>query len=619
MLIEKFEEQVNQTPGNIALKSRHQVLTYLELNGYANRIARMISTCASGEIVGLLFDDGIHMVAAILAALKAGKIYVPLSGDYPLQRLAYMLSDSEASLIVTGTSNKALTQKLGKDRNIPVVDIETGNHDADVPGENPSRSRSGEKLAYIMYTSGSTGRPKGVMQNHQNVLYYTRNWVRIFSIAAGDKMTLLTSLCHDGSVQDIFSALLSGATLLPYDIKKQEKTGELKEFLKEEKITIWHSVPTLFRYFVNTLAGTERFRSLRFILLGGEPVHAHDVDMIEKHFPHAGPAFIYGQTEASVNSILSIREGVRYNKPLLGTPLEGTRLFVADDEGNPVKPLRSGEILSASHHISPGYWKNPQATGEVFQDDRELGRLYWTGDMGRLLVDGNIEFLGRKDCQVKIRGYRIEPGEIETQLLHHEYIKEVVVMPNTDDDGKTFLSAYFVGASSVPGKELDVARLRNYLSERLPDYMIPSYFVRLDKMPLTVSGKIDRQKLAELEQKPVKYSRVYEEPKTELEKIIALAWKEVLKLEEVGIYDNFFDLGGNSLDILTVNSRLEKEMETAIPTVTLFRYPTIHTLAAYLSRGCVEEDSSTREEEISVERNEGKNRLKERIHRSSRL
>jgi len=588
MLIEKFEEQVKNTPGNIAIKSRDQTLTYLELNRKVNLIARLIGAGIGGEIVGLLFDHGVNMVAAILAALKAGKIYVPLSVDYPLQRLVYMLSDSEASLIVTDTANGALAQKLGKDRNIPVVDIETCNRDPLVAVENPSRSIPGEKAAYIMYTSGSTGRPKGVIQNHQNVLYFTRNWGRIFSIAPSDRIILHASFCHDISVQDIFTALLSGAVLLPYDIKKQEKTGELKEFIQEERITIWHSVPTLFRYFIKILTDSEGFESLRFIQLGGEPVHAHDVDMIRKHFPHAGPAIIYGQTESSVNSVLLIQEGERYNRPLLGTPLPGTRLMVVDDEGTPVKPLRSGEILAASHHISPGYWKKTDATEEVFQNHPKLGRLYWTGDMGRLLIDGNIQFIGRKDNQVKIRGFRIEPGEIESWLLKHQYIDEVVVkvVETKDEIEDKALCAYIVcNHPGVIDKSIEnlSAMLKVYLSELVPDYMIPPYFIRLERFPLTPGGKVDRKALplpeiGEIDRK------TFVAPHTRVEIKLQEIWRDVLISPGIiGIEDNFFQLGGHSLRAIMLASRIQKVLNVNVPLTEIFKRPTIHGLSEYIN------------------------------------
>jgi amino acid adenylation domain-containing protein len=577
MLIEKFEEQVNKTPGNIAIKSRDQTLTYLELNGQANRIARMIGAGTGNEIVGLLFDHGVHMIAAILGALKAGKTYVPLSADYPMQRLAYMLSDSEASLIVTCTANEALAQKLGKDRNIPVIDIETGNQDAVVPGENPSRTRSGEKLAYIMYTSGSTGRPKGVMQNHQNVLYYTRNWVRAFSIAEDDKVILLASFCHDMSVQDIFSALQTGAVLLPYDVKKQQKTGEFKEFLNEEKITLWHSVPTLLRYFINTLTVAERFGSLRYMQLGGERVLAHDIDKVKKHFPNTRLAVIYGQTESSVDSIFFIREKESYQKPLLGTPLEGISLYVVDNEGSPVKPLRSGEILAAGHHISPGYWKMPEVTTQVFDRDQDLGIIYWTGDMGRLLVDGNIEFLGRIDQQIKIRGFRVEMGEIESRLLNYPGIKEAVVLAHEEETGDNYICAYIVS-----DREYGISGLREYLAKELPDYMIPAYFVQTEQIPLTTSGKIDRKALP----KPgLEVGESYTAPRNEIEKKLVKIWNDILNLSpdsdlRIGIDDNFFHLGGHSLKAIQLTARIHRIFDVKISLGELYRTPTIRGIAS---------------------------------------
>ncbi|MCK4761087.1 MAG: AMP-binding protein, partial [Candidatus Aminicenantes bacterium] len=342
MLARKFEEQVKKTPFNLAVKTIEREYTYEELNRYANGIAQRITAAAAGETAALLFEHGVHMIAAILGALKAGKVYVPLSSDYPAGRLSYMLSDSGAAILLTDTQNLPMAQELSRAKDIPVVNIDGGDLPPGADESDPVRDIAPDKPAYILYTSGSTGRPQGVLQTHENADYYNRSWVRKFSITASDRMTLFSSFCHDGSVQDMYSALYSGAALFPVNMRNSGIMVKLSEFLLTERITIWHSVPSLFTFFANTLDGSRSFPDLRFILLGGEAVREHEVEMCNKYFPHSKLANVYGQTESSVNAIHIFPQGGKYKKPLLGAPLDKTRLFLVNEDGDPVKTLQTG-------------------------------------------------------------------------------------------------------------------------------------------------------------------------------------------------------------------------------------------------------------------------------------
>ncbi|MDQ1354872.1 MAG: hypothetical protein QG657_5181 [Acidobacteriota bacterium] len=583
MLIEKFTEQVNKTPGKIAVKTGKRTLTYEELDHYADRIAAAIETGWPGHKegqVGLLLEHGVDMIAAILGALKAGKAYVPLSPDYPTNRISYMLRHSDSGLVVSNSKCAEKAKKVALESDIDLLDIdEIGTSISNAGVRTKRREKVGEdSLAYIMYTSGSTGKPKGVVQTHRNVLYYTRNWTQRFSITEADRMTLFSSFCHDGSVQDMFSALQNGATLYPYDMRKRDDNVNLSRFLNDEKITIWHSVPSLFNFFVNTLTGEEHFASLRWLLLGGEPFRGYEIAMFKKYFPGASLADVYGQTESSVSSIWTITATDPISHLIIGKPLDNTRILLINEDGNRVDPLETGEILISCPHISPGYWKDQELTKKSFGVHPEYGTIYWTGDLGRLLVDGNIEFMGRKDFQVKIRGFRVEIGEIETALLQMDVIKEAVVAAKVSETGNTYLCAFLTAA-----RELDVFELRDYLSKELPDYMMPLHFNQLEKMPLTQSGKIDRKALSLMEIEPLKSRSLYLEPKTGMEKTIARIWEEILKLESVGIHDNLFEVGGNSFDIIKINSKLSELLQLDIPIVKLFEYPTIEDLAGYLT------------------------------------
>ncbi|MGE5342197.1 MAG: amino acid adenylation domain-containing protein [Candidatus Omnitrophota bacterium] len=583
MLIQQFKEQVERTPEGMAIKAGNTVLTYRELDRYTDRIAHAICQTTSGQIAGLLLEHGLPMIVAILGALKAGKIYVPLSVDYPQERLSYMLTHSGASLIISNTANRRLAMELGRENNIPVLDIDGMIDEPEASVTLPERTVSPDQIAYILYTSGSTGRPKGVMQNHGNVLYYIRNWVRVFSITENDRLTLFSSFSHDGSVQDMFGALLAGATILPFDVKKQESVLEMVAFLSREQITLWHSVPTLFRVFCQTLDGKERFPHIRFVALGGEQVRKYEVELFEKCFPQATLAAVYGQTESSVDSIALIRAGAgqTFKRSIIGTPFDNTQIFVINEDGDPVQPLETGEILVACPHITPGYWKNPEAGEKAFADDDEFGRLYWTGDLGRLLVDGNIEFMGRRDFQVKIRGFRVELSEIESHLLSYSGITDAVVTMREDSMGDAYLCAYIVNEGQV-----DIATVTDYLSLRVPDYMVPSTFVELDRMPRTPNGKTDRKALPDPPTKSgTGRESAYTAPQGSLELKLAQIWGQVLGMDpsSIGAKDNFFRLGGHSLKATILVSKIHRELNIKVPLVEVFRTPTINDLATYIS------------------------------------
>ncbi|MCP5053836.1 MAG: AMP-binding protein, partial [bacterium] len=306
--------------------------------------------------------------------------------------ISYILKDSKSSLILTGSQYVERGVKLAAGTGIQSLDISTS--DNPVSEENQVCQFDPTKIAYIMYTSGSTGQPKGVIQNHKNILYYTRNWIRFFSITDKDRLSLYSSFCHDGSVQDMFAGLLTGATLCPYYMRNRGNStgGDLSEFMKNHNVTLWHSVPSLFSYFSGTLAAAGTFPQIRLILLGGEPMRKHELDMCNKHFPNAQLANVYGQTESSVSSIWLVKPGESFQKLFIGTPLDKTRIFLVNERGKKALPFETGEITVASPHLSPGYWGNEPLTKQVFSSDSRLGKLYRTGDQGRLMLDGSIEF-----------------------------------------------------------------------------------------------------------------------------------------------------------------------------------------------------------------------------------
>ncbi len=459
MIIKKFEKQVERFGQKPAVKTDNKILTYKELNQIANQIALRLIRVDNQLVenkdkqrVSLLFAHGADMIAALLGVLKAAKTYIPLDVTYPEKRLSYILENSQSYLILTDNRNLALAEQLAErspgDMEILNIDgINPENQDTninyidkEIPGETP---------AYILYTSGSTGNPKGVIQSHRNILHHVEAWTRRFVITAADRMTLLASFSHDGSVPDIYSSLLNGATLYPIDIK-QTNIREMVQLLVKEKITIWHSVPTFYRYFTNQLNGNEGFPDFRLVILGGEAVRKDDLILFKRYFSYSNFANIYGQTESTVNSIWLVSPGEDPTQIEIGEPVDDTQMMLVNDDGDIVGDMGVGEIVVASDYVGLGYWQEEDLTRKVFTYDDQMGRLYWTGDLGRYTADGRIVILGRKDLQVKIRGFRVELGEIESVLLRHEAVREIAAVLKANESAASYICAYVV---PTPGKK----------------------------------------------------------------------------------------------------------------------------------------------------------------------
>ena len=585
MIIKKFQEIVDKIPENIAINSGEKLITYKELNTYSNQVANALNAFDKEgakdswhQRVALLFGHGADMIPGVIGTLKANKTYIPMETTYPENRLVYMLKNSESGLLLTNKVNfplaKRLVNQVQKEIAILNIDYIYDQH----PDIEVEREALADSPAYILYTSGSTGHPKGVIQNHGNVLYFIRHWIQRFSVTESDRMTLLSAFSHDAAVPDIFAGLLSGACIYPYDIKAASSTYELYTILKKEKITIWHSVPSLFRFFANTLTVKDYFEDIRWVLLGGESLRAHDLELFRSYFPGARLGNIYGQSESTLTSVCTISPQDTFDDVSIGEPLEETSILLVDEDGEIIEDMGIGEIVIASDHTAPGYWQDKETTQIVFTRDDELGRLYWTGDLGRLNANGSIKMVGRKDYQVKIRGFRVETGEIETLLVRHRYVEEAVVSAKEDEKGDNYLCAYIVTNDIV-----SAPKLRDYLSQELPDYMIPRFFIPLETMPVTPNGKIDRKQLPE-PQDILTTELEYEPPSNETEKKLTAIWQEVLEVEKVGIHDSFFELGGHSLLVIAIISKIYLEFHVELQLNDVFNNPTIKELARLIQQ-----------------------------------
>ncbi len=583
MLVQIFEDQVKKHPDNIAVKAKDTQLTYSQLNNYANRIAYSILeeckdiNCQDLNIsIALLFEHGTDMVVGMVGALKTGFTYLPLDPSYPKQRLVYMLHHSESILLVTNNNNLNLAQEIAPQSNDSISILNIDQIEATVCSENLDKVISKDQIAYILYTSGSTGKPKGVIQTHQNIWHFITNYTKNLSLTETDRLTLFSAFSHDAAIMDIYGGILTGATLYPLNIKDQINVADIADWLIKEKITIWHSVPTVYRYFIGSLTGEEKFPDLRFIVLGGESVLEHDVSMFKKLFSNTVFINLYGQSESSYNSSQIIGVDTPFQKVTLGEPVEGTELLIVTDTGEEALPLQIGEIIIASDHVALGYLKDAARTEEVFKFHPEIGKLYRTGDLGRLLVNGDIEYIGRKDFQVKIRGYRIELGEIESHLLKYPGIKEGVVLVKEDSKDNQNLCAFIAANENISASDV-----REFLAIHLPDYMIPTYFTFVDKLPLTPNNKVDRKVLLELELS-LNSGVEYKPPTNETEEGLVKIWTELLGEEQIGIEDDFFRIGGNSLIATQLIARIVKEFKVEVPLREIFKSSTVKELAEYI-------------------------------------
>ena len=594
MIIDKFEEQVKKYPNRLAVKTADLELTYQKLNDHANAVALKLinesnTTDFTGlETVALLFEHGNDMVVGTMGALKAAKVYVPMDPSYPSELLKYMLDNCEANVIITNDKNLELTHGLISESKAKVRIINISKIPASTSQELLNVKTTGHDLVYILYTSGSTGRPKGVMQSHQNVLHFIKCYSDAIKITPEDRMTLLSSFCHDAAIVDIYSALLNGASLHLLDAKSDTSLNTISDWLRAERISIWHSVPTLYRYFINTLNApqdtlplpegqthleSDDLRSLRFIVLGGEAVLPHDITNYSKIFSSAKLAVIYGQSESSINSMQIYPANCQPEALTLGEPVAATEILVVDENREEVSPLEVGEIVILSNYVALGYWQEPEKSKHVFEESAAV-KLFFTGDLGRLLPDDSIEFFGRKDFQVKIRGFRIELGGIENRLLEHQAVKEAVVIAREEAAGEKYLCAYLVADEDVATNDL-----REHLANSLPEYMIPAYFMQLERMPLTPNGKIDRKAFPE----PSRSRAEYVAPRNKTEAVLAQIWCEVLKCERVGINDNFFELGGHSLKAAMVINKINMELNVNVPLLQLYATPFISDMGSYIS------------------------------------
>jgi amino acid adenylation domain-containing protein len=580
---EFFEAQVERSPGDVAVIFEDKQLTYQELNREANQLASYLKNLGVGyeALVGIYVERSLEMAVAVLAVLKAGGAYVPLDPLYPKERLAFMLEDSQVKVVLTQKSLvDALPTHSGQvvclDTAWPTIARDKEDHVA--------RAAIAENLAYVIYTSGSTGRPKAVAMPHGALSNLIAWQVHNLRRQETSRTLQFTSLSFDVSFQEIFTTWCSGGTLVIPSESVRQDVNSLLRFIADKKIDrIFLPFVALQQLAEASSGQNELAESLREIITAGEQLHVtpHIVGL----FSQLRDCYVYNQYGPSESHVVSAftlsdtAEGWPILPPI-GRPIDNTEIYLLDHRHRPVPVGVPGELYIGGAGLARGYLNHPDLTAEKFIPNpfsTDPGaRLYATGDLSRYLPDGNIEFLGRIDHQVKIRGYRVELGEIEAVLRQHPAVSTAVVITTGESPAEKRLVAYVV--TNKVGA-LGAADLRKFLKDRLPDYMMPSFFVMLDEMPLTPSGKVNRRALPAPDQSRPELDETFVAPRTPIEQALAEIWAEILKLEQIGIHDNFFELGGHSLLATRLISRVRDAFQVDLALRMIFEAPTVAELA----------------------------------------
>jgi len=583
---ELFEEQAARTPHNIALAFMDMEMDYAELNSRANQVAHYLKRLGAGPetLVGLCMQRSLEMIIGLLGTLKAGGAYVPLDPAYPKERLALMMDKTQIVL----TQQSVLSNLPCHAAQVVCLDS-SWDLIARESDENPVSETSPESLAYVIYTSGSTGKPRGVMIQHHSVVNLAASLDEAIydRYPAPLRVSLNAPLVFDSSVKQLVQLFHGHALyILPEEVRPDGL--ELLAYVNRYGLNVLDCTPSQLKLLLECRLTEGKPSALRAVLVGGEPIDETTWELLS-HNEHIDFYNLYGPTECTVDTS-ACRVSSSLATPTIGRALANNQIYMLDKRLNPTPIGIPGELHIGGDHLGRGYFNLPDLTAEKFIpnpfSEQPGTRLYKTGDLACYLPDGNIKFLTRIDHQVKLFGFRIELGEIETALCEHEAIKEAVVLVREDRPGDKRLVAYVVTHHK---QAVDVIELLTFLRARLPRYMVPALVLTLPALPLTRNGKVDRQSLPSTESLHVNAGSNYVEPGTETQRIIANIWRKVLQVERVGIHDNFFDLGGNSLSMARVHNELRQAFKKEISIVEMFNSTTVSSLTSYLTRAGVEQ------------------------------
>jgi len=587
-LVDLFERQVETTPDNIAVVFEDLSLSYRQLNDKANQLAHYLlnlktetgtALLTANPLIAIAVERSLDMIVGLLAILKAGGAYVPVDPDYPAVRIRHMLTDSQAPLLLTQSHLKAQLSLDGLGYGCVLLCLD----ELDVtgqPNDNPTINSQAEDLAYVIYTSGSTGLPKGVCIANTAVVHLVKN-TNYIQINADDCIAQASNVSFDAATFEIWGSLLNGARLAGIPKELLLSPQQLTAHLQSHRINTLFVTTALFNQIAQTQP--DSFKTLKYLLFGGEQVDPHSVKTVLSQHPPEQLLNLYGPTEtttfASWYLANSGQQPENINTIPIGRPLGNTRIFILNPQHQPQPPNVPGELCIAGAGLARGYLNRPELTAEKFIEIELFGkteRIYKTGDLARWLPDGNLEFLGRIDRQIKLRGFRIELGEIESVLSHHPEVKEAVANLHEADSDKRIV-AYLTTAQD----NFNTDELRGWLKARLPDYMVPSHFMALDALPLTPNGKIDRKALPAPD---LSIQGEQQLPHTETEQLLCSLWSQVLRFDVASISANFFEAGGHSLLATQLVSRIRESFDIDMPLRTVFEYPLLREQAEWLDR-----------------------------------
>lgn len=586
---ERFEDQARRSPDSIAVVlpgEQRQQLTYAELNRRANRLAHYLQSQGVGPdvLIGLYLARTPDLIVAMLAIVKAGGAYLPIDLSYPPDRVAFMLADAESPIVITDSK---IVESLPQTAASPLCIDKDEEKWTTMSSDNPVSGAGLDNLAYCIFTSGSTGQPKGVLITHRNVARLfdaTDEW---FHFSESDTWTFFHSCAFDFSVWEIWGALLYGGRLVIVSFADSRSPHQFYDLLVAEGVTVLNQTPSAFRQLigVDEAKPNQKLNKLRLVIFGGEALNLQSLVPWFGKYGDVQPQLVnmYGITETTVHVTyrpLSIRDLTDAPGSVIGQAIPDLRLYILDAALQPVPVGVLGEMFVGGGGVARGYLKRNALTVQRFIpnpfSERDGERLYRSGDLARRLADGDIEYLGRSDQQVKVRGFRIELGEVQGALTRQASVREAFVMATESAPGEKALVAYIVAAD---GQVPAVDRLRHDLQGTLPSYMVPSRFVFLDKLPLTGNGKVDRAALPALDSQRSNMQQAFLAPQSDMERNIAQIYRDVLNLGEVGVDDDFFDLGGNSLLLAEAHSQLQNLLGRNFSVTDLFVHTTVRKLA----------------------------------------
>ncbi|HWI55312.1 MAG TPA: amino acid adenylation domain-containing protein, partial [Desulfobacteria bacterium] len=578
---EIFAEQAKQTPHRIALMYKDETLTYAELNTKSNQLAQALVAhgVVPGSRVAIMTERSLAMIVGVLATMKAGGAYVPIDPAYPEDRKRYMLEDSESSVLLSQNGLADLTLETIHSTNLKTLNLnDQANYRGD--GSDLNLVSSPENVAYILYTSGSTGKPKGVMIEHRamlNTLWFMQS---SYPVLADDTYLLKTTCTFDVSIAELFGWFFAGGKLAILDHGAEKEPVKIVDAIGKYKVTHLNFVPSMLNVFLDVIESKhiEVPQCLKFVGAGGEALPSNVVEKCHNLIPGAELVNLYGPTEVSIYSTTCAMRGFDHlQKVHIGKPVANMKAYVLNEKFK-LQPVGvPGELFLSGPGLGRGYLNRPELTAEKFIANPFIdgARMYKTGDLVRLMSDGNIEFLGRIDHQVKIRGFRIELGEIEKTLLSHPQVKEAVVIVREDTENNKRIVAYVVmkaNADSTTGE------LRQYVEKWLAHYMVPAAFVKLDQLPLNANGKVDRKALP-IPDEEFEGEREYVQPQTQVEEKLIAITEDLLNVKGIGINDNFFSLGGNSLLTIRFVSEIENTFGISLSLIDFIDLPVIHEIA----------------------------------------